>query len=315
MKIRFTRAFASGPFQAVPDITWDGDSAGHPCILLAGSNGHLHAPIRLAGIEVHFALPCRIAADGQERQETLTVVACSSTDIQSQRYFLHICETIVKIVGATPTLQEIIDAVGHLVELFRQLSRPASGSVIGLIGELFTIRQSSDAVVAVRAWRSADDDRFDFAIDDARLEVKASGDRVRAHNLSAEQCQPPSGTVGALVSLFVELTGGGMSLMELIEDIVRRLEGNDQLILKIQETVAATLGETTTLALSTRFDDRLAESSLRLYELSAIPAIRSGIPPEVTQVRFRSDLSRAPTVSIDDLTSRCARFFDLFPST
>ncbi len=291
------------------------NSFGCPCILLSGNNDHTHAPIRLAGIEAHFALPCQIAtADGEERQETLTVVVCTSADPQSQVYFLHVCETIVRIVGASPTLQQIADAVNRLVDLFQQLSRPASRSLIGLVGELFAIYRSRNPAIAARAWRSADADRFDFAIDDARLEVKASGDRVRAHNLSAEQCQPSPGTVGVLASLFVERNGGGMSLMELIGEVERSLGGDDDLVLKVQETVAGTLGETMTVALTMRFDDRLAQSSLQLYELSRIPAIRSGIPSEVTQVHFRSDLSRTPTVSIQELISRSPRFYDLLPT-
>jgi putative PD-(D/E)XK family protein DUF4420 len=292
------------------------NSSGCPCILLRGSNHHMHAPIRLAGIEAHFAVPCQIAtADGEERQETLTVVACTSSDPQSQLYFLHVCQTIVRVVGTNPTLQQIIDAVGRLVDLFRQLTRPASRSLIGLVGELFTIHRSRNPPIAVRAWRSADDDRFDFAIDDVRLEVKASGDRVRAHNLSAEQCQPPSGTIGVLASLFVERNGGGMSLMELIREVERSLSGDDDLVLKFQETIAGTLGETMSLALTMRFDERLAQSSLQLYDLSVIPAIRNWIPSEVSQVHFRSDLSRTPTVSIQELISRSPRLFDLLPST
>ena len=292
------------------------NSSGCPCILLGGRDEQMHAPIRLAGIEAHFALPCRIAIlGGNERQETLTVVACSSVDAESQLYFLHVCQTIVHIVGANPTLQQIFDAVGRLVDLFRQLTRPASRSLVGLIGELFTIYRSRNPEIAVRAWRRSDDDRFDFAIDDVRLEVKATGDRVRAHNFSSEQCQPPPGTVGVLASLFVERSGGGMSLMDLLNDIVMRLDGNDDLVLKVQETVAATLGETMTIALTTRFDDVLAQSSLKLYELSTIPAIRDDIPSEVTQVHFRSDLSRSPTLSIGDLVRRCPRFSDLLPGT
>jgi hypothetical protein len=291
------------------------NSSGCPCILLSGSDEHVHAPIRLAGIEAHFALHCQIAtADGDERQETLTVVACTSVEPQSQLYFLHICQTIVHIVGVNPTLQQIVDAVSRLVDLFRQLTRPASRSLIGLIGELFAIYRSLNPQIAVRAWRSADDDRFDFAIDDVRLEVKASGDRTRAHNFSAEQCQPPAGTLGILVSLFVERSGGGMSLMELLNEVVRSLDGNDDLVLKVQETVAATLGETMTTALTARFDDHLAQSSFQLYELSTIPAIREGIPSEVTQVHFRSDLSHSPVLSVGDLVRRFPRLSDLLPA-
>ena len=40
-----------------------------------------------------------------------------------------------------------------------------------------------------------------------------------------------------------------------------------------------------------RFDDRLARASLRFYDLAMVPAIRDGVPPEVSGVHFRSDLT------------------------
>jgi hypothetical protein len=291
------------------------DASGFPCILLRGSGDIVHAPIKLAAIEARFAVPCRVAfADAEERQETLTAVVCISPDPQSQNYFFHVCETIIRIVGPTPSLVQVVEAVQRLIDLFRRLSQPASRSVIGLIGELYIIYRSQSPVMATRAWRSDDYNRFDFAIDDLRLEVKASGDRVRAHNLSAEQCQPPPGTIGILASLFVERSGGGMSLLELIHEVEDRLVNEEELILKIQETVAETLGETLPMALSMRFDERLAKTSLQFYDLTTIPAIRGGIPPEVTQVRFRSDLSRMITVSLTELATENARISDLLLS-
>ncbi|PJF23847.1 MAG: hypothetical protein CUN53_20820, partial [Phototrophicales bacterium] len=65
------------------------------------------------------------------------------------------------------------------------------------------------------------------------------------------------------------------------------------LILKVQETIAETLGESLPTAMGARFDDRLARASLRFYDLGMVPAIRDGVPREVSGVHFRSDLTRA----------------------
>jgi hypothetical protein len=64
-----------------------------------------------------------------------------------------------------------------------------------------------------------------------------------------------------------------------------------------------------------RFDERLAQTSLQLYDIMAIPAIRAGVPTEVTQLHFRSDLSRTPTISLDELVRRSARISAFLPST
>jgi hypothetical protein len=145
------------------------------------------------------------------------------------------------------------------------------------------------------------EDRFDISTGDLRIDVKASGDRLRFHHLSAEQCQPPEGTVGLLASVFIEGSGGGQSLRELVTAIEAALAGDDNQILKVQETIAETLGDSLPSAMGARFDDRLALSSIRFFDLAQVPAIRNGVPPEVSGVHFRSDLSRTGALSYRDV--------------
>jgi hypothetical protein len=288
------------------------NSAGHPSLLLGSMPGAFHAPVRLAMIDVRFGNRHRIhPVDGDEREELLSVITCTSHDVQAQQYFLHVCGTILRIVGPSPTLHDIVQVVQRLIELFRRLSRPASRSLNGLLGELFLIAASRDIHTAASAWRNSDIDRFDFSIGNVRLDVKASGERLRVHHLSTEQCQPPAGTVGLLASLFIEGNGGGQSLRELVAVIESALAGNDDLILRVQETIAETLGESLTTAMGARFDDRLAFSSLRFYDLAKVPAIRDGVPPDVSDVHFRSDLSRTTTLiegDIQQLSETALRF-------
>jgi hypothetical protein len=283
--------------------------------LLNAEDSSIKAPIRLAAVEVNFAIPCHIAVTGGgERTETLTVIVCTVSDRIIQDYFAHVCETIVRIVGASPSLQEVIEAVRRLVDLFQKLSSPARRSVIGLFGELYAIYSATSPATAVDAWRSTIDDRFDFSIDNVRLEVKASSTRHRTHNFSLEQCTPPPGTVGVLISLFVEASGGGLSVFELVERIERQLDGDVDLILKLQETVAEGLGASAPTALSMRFDEDLASSSLQVYDLEAIPVIGGDVPSEVSQVRFRSDISRTPVTDITALVAQHQQARALLPS-
>ena len=291
------------------------DSNGLPCLLLAASDTSVKAPVRLAGIEVQFARPCRLAvSDGPEATENLTTVLCTSQDPVVQDYFAQVCETIVHIVGFQPTLQQVADAVRRLVDLFQHLARPSLRSTIGMFGELYTIHASTSPTTAVAAWRSTIDERFDFALGARRLEVKSSSTRQRAHSFSLEQCTPPPATLGILISLFVEASGGGLSLLELVERIETQLDGNVDLILKVQEVVAEGLGSTAATALSMRFDEDLARSSLRVYRLDTIPAIRNGVPGEVSQVGFRSDISRTPVADVAALIAQHNRVRALLPN-
>ena len=113
------------PIPGTPAHFFGRDNNGLPCLLLAARDTSAKAPIRLAGIEVRFAVPCRVVlSDGKEAEETLTAVICTSLDPVVQGYFVHVCEIILVIVGAKPTLQQVVDAVHHLVDLFQRLARP-----------------------------------------------------------------------------------------------------------------------------------------------------------------------------------------------
>jgi hypothetical protein len=270
------------------------DSQSRPCLLLDSRDHSRRTPIRLALLEVQFAVPFRILDDdGSERTQTLTSIICRTTDDVVAGYFAHVAQAIVTIVGRSPTSNEVAQAVQRLTELFQNLSRPTGRSVLGLFAELLAIHVSGDPRVALSAWRSTVDDRYDFSVDNVRLEVKSTSDRIRAHYFSREQCMPPDGTVALLLSVFVERSGGGLSVGELIERIERQLAGDAELMFRLHATVAATMGTATAEALLMRFDEQLARGSMRLYELIHIPAVRDELPVGVSQVRFRADISQA----------------------
>lgn len=104
-----------------------------------------------------------------------------------------------------------------------------------------------------------------------------------------------------------------MSLQELVRQVERRLASHGELVLKVEEIVAETLGEALPTALGMRFDERLAKASLQLYDLAVVPAVRDGFPVEVTQVRFRSDRSRTPTLAYADICTRSSNALGLLP--
>ena len=84
-------------------------------------------------------------------------------------------------------------------------------------------------------------------------------------------------------------------------------------MLKLHETVAATLGASLNDGLSRRFDTKLAEASLQFFGLEDAPAIRGPLPAGVSDVHFRSDLSALAPLSINALIDRDPVFWDLLP--
>jgi hypothetical protein len=180
--------------------------------------------------------------------------------------------------------------VDRLVDLIQRLARPPRRALVGLAGELLVIRAAADPSAAVRAWRVDQDERYDFAVGNLRLDAKATTTDRRVHEVSFEQANPPPGTMGILVSFIVQPSGGGFSLADLLSDIEARVQARD-LILKLRTVVADTLGRDMLSALGWSFDLARATSSARSYDVSTIPAIRPPLPADVSGVRFLVDLA------------------------
>ena len=136
-----------------------------------------------------------------------------------------------------------------------------------------------------------------------RADVKATSQRARIHHLSWAQCNPPPDTTGLVISLFVESSGGGMSLAELLSLIETRLAGRQDLVLKLQETVATTLGDAFLPSLDARFDDALAHSSIQVFDLRGVPAIRGDLPAGVGDVHFSSDLGASVPLTVEAIAA------------
>jgi hypothetical protein len=289
---RDERAYAVRQIPGAPHGRLVGvDALGHPCLLIQTSDRRHIPPTRLENLEVLYSAQCSIIAPGQRYQDCFTIVCCRATDRALVSYFLGSAEVILEHLPSSPGVQDVSRAVDRLIALFRKLSSPATKPLLGLVGELLVIRWAKDPQAALRAWRTGDEERFDFAHGDLRLETKVATGRQRLHHFSMDQCRPPPGTVGLIASLFIERSGGGTSLAELLAALERRLQGDRELVLRLRETVAATLGSSLAGALRERFDESLAISSLRWFWLSQIPAVRGPLPNEVSQVRFVSDLS------------------------
>jgi hypothetical protein len=292
----------------------DGD--GLACLLVATRErtGRTQAPIRLESLDVHFDLRCHLKKKGEAEQEgTFTVMRCRVPDRETIRYFLSVCDTIIRVVGDRPTRSQLAAAINRLAAIFQKLQKPPSRPVNGLFGELYLIWRSGNAAHAVRAWRTDDSACFDFSDGDVRLDVKATGGRIRAHIFSYDQCNPPPGTIAVVASLHVEQTAGGIALQSIIDEIRTRIAAQADLLLKLHEVVAATLGTALNEALALRFDIKLAQSSLKLFHLADVPAIRGPLPVGISDVHFRSDLSALSPVTVQSLVDREPMFWDLLP--
>lgn len=282
------------------------DLHGRACLLVLtqGATAPRPAPIRLENLDAHFDVHCVLRReDGSQLEDSFTVLRCRATDGLTTGYFLSVCELLIKILRDAPSQSDVVLAVGRLAALFQKLRNPPKESLDGLFGELYVIVRSSDPIATLRSWRVDPSARFDFLWGALRLDVKATTGRVRSHVFSYDQCNPPQGSVAVAVSILVERVAVGLSLATLVAALEDVLGQHVDLILKLHDVLADTLGSTLPDALHVSFDAKLAESSRAFFDMRAVPAIRGELPMGIADVRFRSDLTALVPLTDDELAA------------
>lgn len=274
------------------------NAEGHACLLIHAQGAGRGIPLHLAGLEAHFALKCLVQEPGEPIEtKTLSVLACLSHVSSIEDYFASIAESMVQILGPAPSVDRVRDVVEQFVELFQKLQTPPRRSLAGVLGELCLIYLATDETAAIQAWRIDPDERFDFVAGTLRIDVKASTQRQRIHNLSFDQANPPSGTRSLFASIWIEPTGGGTTLAKLLTLIERATTGNSA-VSKLRLVVADTLGNTLPAAMTYAFDLRSASESLQFFDSATVPALRPPLPNGLSSVRFISNFGLANPESL-----------------
>lgn len=306
IKLTGLQQFAASPIPGYLGHRIARDPQQRPALLLSviETPGKSAAPpIMLRHIEVQHDLNCHIKhASGEIEAARFTVVRCCSDNPLLQSMFLRVCLPVLQQLGPEASRSGVLDAVNRLVELFRSLEKPARQTIVGLWAELFVIEGSADPGLMVSAWHSAPSDLYDFNSGQQRLEVKASSCHARKHHFRFEQLRPPQGTSCLVASVFVDSAGRGISVTDLVESTIERLD-KVELQNRLHGIVFQSLGENWEAGVQERFDYEMARESLSFYSASQIPCICLPIPEGVSEIHFVSDLSSLDVVSGHHLES------------
>ncbi len=288
-------AFSALPIPKFPQHRIACDEMGAPTILLSVSgNRSERRPLSIAleHLSVQYDIECRISSlHGGTETGQFTIIRCIEADIILQTYFLRVIAALIESIGDSPSRNKISQAINQLLELFRALAAPSLNTVRGLWAELFLIAQSCDPSALIAAWHSTPDDVYDFCDGAQRIEVKSTGTRIRQHHFKLEQLRPPTKTNILVASLFVERAGGGVSFEELLDKVRSRIASSPELVFHLERTVGLTLGEGLKQAMDERFDFELAQDSLAFFKAEDIPSVNSDLPPGVSEIHFKSDLT------------------------
>ena len=280
------------------------DSLGNPAILIetTGTAGAVAlSDFEGRHLRIGHGVSCSISEDGVEVGcEQFSVVTCVESDDLLKDRFFDTAETLLRSLGETPAVEELRRVVAGLIELFRLASQPPKGTVQGLWAELWIVAQAREPEVLLDAWHAEPTDAYDFNSGPERLEIKSTSQRTRKHAFSHRQLQPPTGTRVAIVSVFVESSGGGPTIFTLIDRIRRRVT-NPRALKRLDYVVASTLGTDWRAGAEAAFDAELASESLRFYTVEAVPSLPSDIPPGVSEIRYVSDLSGAQALTATEM--------------
>jgi len=248
-------------------------------------------------ISVQFNRECQLLTNKKKVAEGIyTVISLKTDSVDLQEYFLEVVYLIVKKLSPTPKLKELKFEVEKLINLFSKFSRPPIKTIQGLWAELLVIEQASDPEYLIRAWHSAASDKFDFNDGADKIEVKSTAKSRRLHNFSIEQLNPNKNSNLLVASVFTVETGIGKNIFDLVELIEKKVKDRD-LLFRINEILAQTLGRDFEKTFEMFFDYQLAVDELEFYESVNIPKIGTEfISAEVSNVRFDSDLTEVQPI-------------------
>jgi len=258
----------------------------------------------LFNIKVSHNLKCEIELGDKTILNNFSVVSYTGQDSDIKDLFLSTSEILVQSLGHTPTNSKIKFVVSKFIELFKSLQEVPRKSLQGLWAELFLIEQSDSPEILISGWHSIPEEKFDFSFSKLRIEVKSSGTEIRIHHFSSAQLNPINNIEIIIASLLININAGGISLEELMQLIINKLNDYPKQKEKLHLLVYSVLGTDIDKINEVKFDYQLAQESLKLYNSIEVPKIKnSDIPKEVSNVKFISNLvnSKSININIDEL--------------
>jgi hypothetical protein len=255
-------------------------------LLLPSSAGVKEPRISLARMSVDFGLECKVQENGIIRTETLTIVRFLSPDSDLE---YMIGEIVALLLNRAPRFKndEVKLLIIQLVELFKSLNQPSESTILGLWGELFTICQSSNPEDAAKSWHATPQDRFDFSLNNWRVEVKTTRG-PRQHTFSYEQLIEGPPVRILIASIIASESENGVDVLELTDKVLSLITNQD-IQGHILNVVMKTLGPNIQEDILTKYDYVSAQLAMRFFDSKNVPQ-PAPPPPGVFQLRFKSDL-------------------------
>ena len=296
-------SFCAKPVPGADSFKVGTDKEGQPALLILASSGDVSSlSIRLKNLEVVQNVKCRVRVEGKSEMESFTILRCLGSGRELQSYFFRALEALIVHLGMQPTASNITEGINWLVELFRAQQKPPSTSIRGLWGELFVILNSSNPILLLEAWHQDPNERHDFSLQAARLEVKTFA-QERIHHFSLNQLTSAPGEEVIVCSFRVEPSSSGKCIGDLKREITELCIDRSDLLLHLEQSIVRALGADWILGLERKFDVSRATGTIAYYHCSTIPSVPLPLPPAISNVRFQVDLTNIERTDIGNYDS------------
>lgn len=278
---------------------------GFPVILISSKFDQTHLSqknIKLKYIELTHNLECKVSENGKSKIDNYSVIIFKSNEETLQNYFLGIAQSLLNSLSKKPTQKEVFETFKNFIEIFRYLTEIPTKTIQGLWAELMLIEQSKNPETLINYWHNIPEEKFDFNADSQKIEVKSSSNLERVHIFTAEQLNPPNDSQVLIASIFTKQVSNGINVLDLLDKIDNRIK-EIELKVKIYRIVSRTLGNTFEQTTKIKYDYDLAKNSLRFYKHQDISKVeRINIPERVSEVKFKSDLTKINPIDINLFT-------------
>ena len=244
--------------------------------------------IELNSLRAQFNKRVEIFEGNHRTEETLMVVQFIGGNQDLESLFLDALALLLSR-SERPTARAISEFVTNLRLLLAPVEDVSDQTLVGLWGELFVMANSSDIEKACSAWHSSPIEKFDFAQDGERVEVKTTSSGSRSHVISFNQLYPPAPVSVFLASIVTTTGGNGRTIGKLTSDILANVElaaTADHVLAVVLKTLKGQ-GRT---GFDRHYDENFALSSLKFYDALKIPAPQA-IPSEVSNLTYTVDLN------------------------
>jgi hypothetical protein len=200
--------------------------------------------------------------------------------------------------------QRIVAVFDEWESLFGQVTRMTQNDALGLWGEVWLLSNSEQPDAAISAWIANRVGRTDLLANGVSFEVKTSRLRL-THFISDSQVQRPNGDGDAyFVSIWCEEDDSGMSLPEIVSQLIDRAVDTQMLERKL---LARGYSHVHADSYPSRY--RVLETP-RLFRSVDIPRVRE-VDDGVSSVRYQVRLKEAAALtpaSAGQLLATCLHF-------